>query len=579
MDYYFWCRLKKGNSKAFNALCEEELKRMWFICYHCTLDVNTAAELLAKAWKETVFQIVRKDSVPTDSFGNLFSQTIFQFYKNGWEKGGNFEGLSPPKISAEYQALVTGIDRLEEYDRYIYLLNTLGGLTVQAISEFTQRTVDAEKEELARIGRAAQSYKEINDKNYAQNVLLFTQFKNPSGDVFADIEIDNKILTRLYHDFQLILNDFGKGTKTMKKQPTTSIPKTDVKKNHSKRNKIIVTTAVCAVVAVAAVIILFKVAASSKQSTKITTYNVEEVTTGNVTSTISGSGTLTPVSKDTLTSTYDAEVTTVNFEVGDEVEKGDVIAVLTSDEHGKEKITAPYDGILLELPVKEDDEIVRNDEVAMIMGKDGFTLGIAVDETNISAVEMDQEADITIDALSGDYTGTVTAVSYNGSTSGSTTAYQITVTIDYVEGAYPGMSVSAQIVTEDSGEGLLVPVDAVETSGDDNYVYLAPDGAVSGDTYEENDIDVSDLTKVTVETGMSDGSYIIITSDEIEEGDLIVVTNVTSTQTGSDSDNSDGKGGGPGGMNFDDFDFENFDPADMPEGGGGNFPGGNFGEN
>ncbi len=125
------------------------------------------------------------------------------------------------------------------------------------------------------------------------------------------------------------------------------------------------------------------------------------------------------------------------------------------------------------------------------------------------------------------------------------------------------MSALAEIVIESSGEGLLVPIDAVRTSGDQNYVYLAPSGAAEGTEYEEDQLDVSDLTKVTVETGMSDGSYILIESDELAEGDLIVITKITSTQTGSDSESQGGfwryeRIPGGGGMNFAIFDFENF---------------------
>ena len=62
------------------------------------------------------------------------------------------------------------------------------------------------------------------------------------------------------------------------------------------------------------------------------------------------------------------------------------------------------------------------------------------------------------------------------------------------------MSASAEIVIEDSGDGLIVPVDAVGTSGDENYVYLAPSGSEPGDSYEEDAINTEDLTRVTVET-------------------------------------------------------------------------------
>lgn len=94
--------------------------------------------------------------------------------------------------------------------------------------------------------------------------------------------------------------------------------------------------------------------------------------------------------------------------------------------------------------------------------------------------------------------------------------------------------------------------------------------AAKGDEYGEDEIEVSELSAVTVETGMSDGSYILVESDELAEDDLIVVTRLTSTQTGSNSQGSGGMGGGfpGGGMDFGDFDFENFDPGTMPQGGG-----------
>lgn len=223
----------------------------------------------------------------------------------------------------------------------------------------------------------------------------------------------------------------------------------------------------------------------------------------------------------------------------------------------------------------------------MVMGKDGFTMGIAVDETEISSVKLDQVVTFTVDALSKDFTGKVTKISYNGSSSGGLVAYQITAAFDYAEGIYLGMSATAQIVIEDSGKGLLVPVDAVSTSGDNNYVYLAPSDAEAGKVYEEGELDVSSLKKVSVKTGMSDGSYILVESDDLKEGSLIIITKVTSTQTASDKDSnrSGFPGGGegrpelPGGMDFgdfdfDNFDFDNFDPGQRPPSGGS---GGDFG--
>lgn len=272
----------------------------------------------------------------------------------------------------------------------------------------------------------------------------------------------------------------------------------------------------------------------------------------------------------------DGIVDDLKVTVGDTVTKGEVIAIIVSDGITKD-LLAPYDAVILELYIREGQDIADDTSVAMFMGTDGYTMSISVDENNISTVQLGQEVEIKIDVVGGTSTGSVTDISYNGSTSGSSTYYRIEVTFDYVEGTYPGMGVSAEIVIEDSGDGLLVPVSAVQTSGDTKYVYLAPNGASLGEIFEEGDIDVSKLTKVTVTEGMSDGSYIMIESDDLQDGDLIVVITKTSSLTGSENAGSEGgRGEFPGGMEgFGGGSFpgnmpEGFDPSQMP----GGFPGG-----
>ena len=367
--------------------------------------------------------------------------------------------------------------------------------------------------------------------------------------------------------------------------PAKSNKKTAIKKKPKfKYTKWIVIAAVVAAVVVAAIIILPKVFGEKNVSTKITTYNVDQVTYGNISQTVSGSGTLTPVTSETLTSSKGGEVEKVNYTVGDEVAKDAEIAIVNG-----EKITSPCDGILIELPLAVGDEVAQGGSAAMVMGKDGFTMGIAVDETEISSIKLDQAVTFTVDALSKNFTGKVTKISYNGSQSGGSVAYQITAAFDYAEGIYPGMSATAQIVIEDSGEGLLVPVDAVSTSGDNNYVYLAPSDAEAGKVYEEDELDTDKLEKVSVKTGMSDGSYMLVESDELKEGSLIIIKKTTSTQTGSDKESGrsgfpGGEGmpnfpGGSGGMDFGDFDFENFDPGQRPPSRSGSGEGGfSFGD-
>ena len=183
-----------------------------------------------------------------------------------------------------------------------------------------------------------------------------------------------------------------------------------------------------------------------------------------------------------------------------------------------------------------------------------------------------------MDALEGEFAGTVTNISYSGSGS-YVTSYTATITTEPIPGAYPGMSCSAEIVTETSGETMIVSVSAVQYDGDTAFVYLAGDDAQLGTKVSASELDLDSLTKVTVTTGMSDGSYIAITADGLSAGDLIWVQELTSTATYSEDDETTttfsmgGQGGMMGG------DSSGFTPPSGGMGGGqmpsGGMPGGN----
>ena len=60
---------------------------------------------------------------------------------------------------------------------------------------------------------------------------------------------------------------------------------------------------------------------------------------------------LTPVSQQTMAVEQPVTVTAVNYAAGDNVEEGTVIATAEDAQGGSIDYTAPYDCVLLELPV------------------------------------------------------------------------------------------------------------------------------------------------------------------------------------------------------------------------------------
>lgn len=205
-------------------------------------------------------------------------------------------------------------------------------------------------------------------------------------------------------------------------------------------------------------------------------------------------------------------------------------------------VSVDYSGIITALNASAGDSLSADQTVAVIGSTDGYTLSLTVDESDISTLKVGQKAQITLDALSGTFEGEVIDVSYEGTTDSAVTSYGVTVKTGKIEGAIPGMSASCVITTSTSENTLVVPVEAVKSERGESYVYLARAEDKAGDEIDGTTINTDNLTKVIVETGMSDGINIGITGN-LKDGDLVLVPAVTSTNTGENSQSSDEKQG------------------------------------
>lgn len=582
MDQETWKKLKRGSPQVIKKQLDKELPTAWFLSYHITQDVALAATVLQRAWIETLKMIMDEKGPPKESFLTLFSMKVGQLTQDDILPENEFEELKPPQVASKFRVFTKQLPTLPDTERIIYLLYTFGGVSFEKISGILHIKPQKIKEQIetasSTIMKQARADNHINN---ASLITLSAEFRCVDKRGTNQVQVPDFLRTSIEHHLMQI---YEINITTGRKET----PHMEQKRNRKKAariRKIIITSAVICILAVGGGFGIWKLASSNAVTSEITTtYYAEAITYGNVDTTISGSGTLTPVTNKTFSCENPCTVNTLNVAVGDTVSEGDVLAVVTqqvtetvmdeetmqmTEETTEEKleITADFDGTITELNVSEGDTLAAGEEIAILMGNDGFTLDLSVDETEIANLSIGQTVTMTVDAVKGEYEGEVTNVSYNGKTSGSTTYYAVTAEIESQEGIYAGMSASAEIVVESSGDGLLVPVAAVHTSGDDSYVLLAPNDAESGTEYAEDAITLDNLTRVTVDTGMSDGSYIMIESDELAEGDLILMSEVSTTATGSDSED----GGFGGNMDFGDIDFSNFDPNNMPQGG---MPGG-----
>jgi HlyD family secretion protein len=148
----------------------------------------------------------------------------------------------------------------------------------------------------------------------------------------------------------------------------------------------------------------------------------------------------------------------------------------------KTTYSAPYDGVVTNLPVREGESVVIGIQNALgstlmtIADMSVITAEVKVDETDIVNVHLTQPAEITIDAIPKKvFHGTVTEIGDNAivrssgvSTSQQTTAseeakdFKVVVTLtDPPSDLRPGLSTTAKITTATRSSALSVPIQAL----------------------------------------------------------------------------------------------------------------------
>ena len=274
--------------------------------------------------------------------------------------------------------------------------------------------------------------------------------------------------------------------------------------------------------------------------------------------------------------------------VGDTISNGDRVCTITGDsvdnsiesaqisvsnaatslENAQENledysITAPISGTVVTKTAKAGDNIEGGSDstLCVIYDLSYLEMTMSIDELDISSVEVGQEVRITADAVEGTtYTGVVTEVSVAGTTSGGITTYPVTVRIDETDGLLPGMNVDAEIVVSSADDVLSIPSAAV-SRGD--MVLVTADSPSAANALDEEAPE--GYVYVPVETGVSDDSYIEITSG-LQEGDTVAYLQTTSS---SSSDSGMMMGGMAGGMTSGGMPSGGMPSGGMPSGGGG----------
>ncbi|WP_162632568.1 efflux RND transporter periplasmic adaptor subunit [Paraliobacillus zengyii] len=250
---------------------------------------------------------------------------------------------------------------------------------------------------------------------------------------------------------------------------------------------------------------------------------------GNVEVNISGTGSILTMNEQTITfDDNNAVIEEVLVEVGDMVEEGDEL--ITFEDDAFDAIEAPFSGEITILNVAAEDTVSMGTEMIEITDYDNLQMVVNIDELDIAQIEVGQTAVIDVSAITdNDFTGIVTNVAKEANDSESSVAqYAVEVTINEPEGIKVGMTAEATITTESKENVLTVPIEAIQTQGDQYYVLMEDTSAEeesSETTTEEGDLASE---QVTIEVGLQNEEVAEITSG-LSEGDVILIEAVQAT--------------------------------------------------
>ncbi|WP_066054466.1 efflux RND transporter periplasmic adaptor subunit [Robertmurraya korlensis] len=253
--------------------------------------------------------------------------------------------------------------------------------------------------------------------------------------------------------------------------------------------------------------------------TQIMTSTVQR---GDIEVQVSGSGTVASINSNDVAAASGGEVDEVLVSINEVVEEGTELVTFTD---GSDPITAPHTGTVTTLDVEAGDNLQNGQVVAHITDYATLQTVISVDELDIASMKAGQTAKITASAYPNEtFTGTVTKVSKEGTSTNGVSSFEVTVQFDDSKELLIGMSTEVNITTESKQSVLFVPIEAVKINGNERYVIIQES--------ETSENEEAVTTQQAVETGINDDQSIEIVSG-LEEGQIVQLAITVSS--GSDS--------------------------------------------
>lgn len=173
-------------------------------------------------------------------------------------------------------------------------------------------------------------------------------------------------------------------------------------------------------------------------------------------------------------------------------------------------VAAPFSGEVLVVDAQSGDLVTAAQPVMTIANRDQLFVNALIDETEIAGVQVGTPAVVTLDAFPGvELQGEVTFINPIGQTVQGNIKYEVEIALEKPENpVLLGTSANVELITGDPREVLMVPVRAIQTDEQGEYVnVLAQDGT---------------FNRVNITTGRLQGDQVVVFG-ELTPGDQVLL--------------------------------------------------------
>ncbi|HPS82056.1 MAG TPA: efflux RND transporter periplasmic adaptor subunit, partial [Candidatus Limiplasma sp.] len=243
----------------------------------------------------------------------------------------------------------------------------------------------------------------------------------------------------------------------------------------------------------------------------VTTYQSYTAETGDISTTKSFSATLSVKKSETFSTEEECMVRALYVQSGDEVKKGDSLVLLSTGD----LFTASFDGVVNEIRVKEGDWIWPNFQVVQVCDLQHLEVSMNVDEYDVEKLSIGQSCTVSVISLGVDFDTVIAHINRVSQSQGTVAFYSVTCDLTVPENVLPGMQATVTLPSDEVDGVTTLDMAALAFDEDKNPYVLS---LQSDGTYQ----------KVPVETGLSDGMKIQITSG-LNPGDVVYAVSGTET--------------------------------------------------